>query len=85
MKVTVRTPSAERNAKLDDWRQYLKIEIDGQERFFVMDGEPEDNTLNRNFSDCYDIVLLMEQAYAAGKANEGFFVQSIEDGIDDDV
>ena len=34
------------------------------------DGEPEDNSLMRNFSDVYEISALLVKAHAAGKAGE---------------
>jgi hypothetical protein len=40
--------------------------------FSASDGEPEDNTLSRNFNDCYKIGEMMERAYKAGKAGEPF-------------
>ena len=36
------------------------------------DGEPEDNTLSRNFGDCYIITDLVRMAYEAGKNGEEF-------------
>ena len=52
--------------KLDD-RDYLKIEVDGKTVFKAMDGEPEDNTLCRNFNDCFGIGELIRDAFHAGK------------------
>ena len=55
-----------------DYCDAIKIEIDGKAVFSVYDGEPEDNTLNRNFNDCRKINNLMQKAYDAGKAGHSF-------------
>lgn len=55
-------------SEYDEWRSFLTIEIDGEEVFSVHDGEPEDNTLIRNFNDCYKVKELIEQAYQRGLA-----------------
>ncbi len=54
----------------NDYRDGLIIQIDGKTVFSAFDGEPEDNTLGRNFSDCYSIVDLMEQAFEASTNRE---------------
>ena len=54
------------------WGDILEIEIDGKRVFSAMDGEPEDNTLSRNFSDCWSVPDLMEQAHKAGSNGESF-------------
>lgn len=51
----------------DDYRRSLEIYINGKLIFSVSDGEPEDNSLYRNFSDCYSVVTLLEQFYILGK------------------
>ncbi len=48
------------------YRNALIIQIDGKTVFSAFDGEPEDNSLCRNFSDCFGIGDLMQQAYMAG-------------------
>lgn len=50
----------------------LEIVIDDITKFHVYNDSfsIEDNTLSRNFSDCYDIPLLLEKAYQAGKNGE---------------
>lgn len=40
----------------------LCIKIDGKIELQFIDGEPEDNTLSRNFSDCYKIGQLLREA-----------------------
>lgn len=47
-------------------RDGLVIKIDGKVAFSAFDGEKEDNSLCRNFSDCFGITDLMQQAYMAG-------------------
>jgi len=56
-----------------DGRDAMVIKINGTKVFSVHDGEPEDNTLSRNFNDCWSIVKLIRQAYEAGKKQEGLF------------
>lgn len=62
----------------NDCRSTLRIEVDGKERFSATDGEPEDNNLYRNFSDCDNIPSLMRSAYEAGKRRETFDIKQIE-------
>jgi hypothetical protein len=50
----------------DDWREFLTITIDGKTVFSAHDGEPEDNSLCRNFSNCKHIPSLLKLAYEAG-------------------
>ena len=59
----------------DDWRYSLDIVVDGESVFSVGDGEPEDNSLSRNFNDCYNIVALMRRAFEAGKRGEEFIFE----------
>lgn len=35
--------------------------------FEMRDGEPEDNSLGRNFSDCYNVLKLMKAMYELGR------------------
>jgi len=63
----------------DDYRNHLKIEIDGKTVFQASDGEPEDATLGRDFNDCYSVVDLMERAYEAGKNGESFEIECVEE------
>jgi len=50
--------------------KFIKIDFDGRQQFYVSEGEPEDNTLNRNFSGCYMIQRMLEQVYIAGQKGE---------------
>lgn len=54
----------------------LTITIDGVRVFGVRDGEPEDNTLGRNFEDCFLIKDLLIRMYEAGVAGEPLDVES---------
>lgn len=63
----------ERTAYLDwDDRNYLEIVVDGRVEVSFCDGEKEDNSLGRNFNDCYSITDLMVKAYKAGLEQEEF-------------
>jgi len=61
-----------------DYRDALIIQVDGKIAFSAFDGEPEDNSLCRNFGDCFNIGVLMEQAYFAGADKEGFEITNKE-------
>lgn len=76
MKITIKTELWR------DYRESLEIEVDytnendnGETQLLrFYDGEPEDNNLARNFSDCHRIVGMMELAYKAGRDNKPFTV-----------
>lgn len=53
-----------------EYQDVVAIEVDGERKFRVCDGEPEDNNLSRNFSDVTYIPNLMKMAYEAGKKGE---------------
>lgn len=53
----------------DEFRYHYDI-VAGDMVLSFSDGEPEDNTLSRNFSDVYSIPKLIEMAYQAGKSGE---------------
>lgn len=55
----------------------LEIVIDDTYKFSVYHSEdmPEDNTLYRNFADCFDIPEMLKMAYEAGKRNEPFIIE----------
>lgn len=63
----------------DDDGMTIIIEIDDKGVFTAHDGEPEDNTLGRNFNDCLKIVELLKQAYEAGKRGEAFDLEQTGD------
>jgi hypothetical protein len=55
-----------------DYRDFVKVEIDGKEVFSVCDDEPEDANLGRSFSDIYGVGALMKISYDAGVIGESF-------------
>ena len=57
----------------------ITIKVDGKRMFDVYDGEPEDNTLARNFCDCYSVVDLMKLAYEAGVRQEEFSLEVVDE------
>ena len=61
----------------DDYRQAMRIDIDGKKSFFVMDGEPEDANLSRDFNDCLGIDSLMRQAHEVGLLGERMTIEEI--------
>ena len=56
----------------NDYRDALIIQIDGKTEFSAFDGEPEDNSLCRNFGDCFGISDLIKKGYEAGLKGESF-------------
>jgi hypothetical protein len=81
MKVTEFVRS-EKNIQLSDYRNALELHVNNKIVFSVYDGEPEDNTLSRNFSDCYGIIDLIEMAHTAGKNNEDLIINRC---VSDDI
>ena len=62
----------ERYSQSDDWEMgesvEIDVEVDGVKLSLDFhDGEPEDNSLSRNFCDVHSIVSALEVAYDAGK------------------
>ena len=49
----------------------MTIEINGKEVARFIDGEPEDNSLSRNFNDCWSIPSMLKEAYYLGKREQG--------------
>ena len=62
--------SSEKFSEDNDYRSFIQIKIDGKRAFSFTDGEPEDANLGRDFSDCFDIVSAIRNAYIAGKNGE---------------
>ena len=60
-----------------DYRSFLGIEVNGEDRVYLLDGEPEDANLSRDFSDCFRITALMHEAYKAGVHGEVFEIEEI--------
>lgn len=71
MKVEIKSLS-EQVLEKRDYCDVCIILINGIKKFDAYDGEPEDNTLSRNFSDCWSIPSLMKMAFEAGKKGETF-------------
>lgn len=71
MKVNVITRSEEAYIECD-YRQAIEITVDGNCVFSAYDGEPEDNNLSRNFSDCFSIQDMLKMAFDAGSRGESF-------------
>ena len=57
----------------------LTIEVDEKEVARFYDGEPEDNTLSRNFSDCRKIPDMLRDAYLLGKEEQGKVTVKVEE------
>ena len=69
MKIVFRSPNEEQITETG--MSFIEIIIDGVRRFRVADGnDEEDNTLNINFSDCYNIDSLLLDANNAGLRGE---------------
>ena len=77
MKIRIETPT-ERLAIDRDYSYFIDIFIDEKQVFAVHDGEPEDNNLSRNFSDCWNIHKLIKKAFEAGKNNEELEIEEIQ-------
>ena len=69
MKIEVITSSGTFRDKYDD-RNFLIIKVDGAEGINMLDGEPEDANLSRDFNCAYAIPELMRQAHEAGLRGE---------------
>ena len=67
----------------DSTRRSFTIEIDGTPVFYVIDGEPEDSNLYRDFRDCFKITELMKRAWEAGKKGEAFTLTAVNKEEDD--
>lgn len=64
---------------LNYYRVYFRILIDGQERFVACDGEPEDNTINRNFNDILKLPAILNDVFKAGTVpNSDLNIEEIE-------
>ncbi len=57
-----------------EYREAMRIVINDKEEFWFGDGEPEDNTLGRNFNDIYKIPKMLEMAFNAGRFGELFSI-----------
>ncbi len=68
-----------------DWQGTYAIKFDGKTVFSVVDGEPEDNNISRNFNDVYSIPTLLKQMYKLGKSGERVTIKTIQVDSDDDI
>lgn len=52
--------------------QLIKIDFDGRQQFYVEEDKVDwkNNTLDRNFSNCYMIKAMLEKVYVAGQKGE---------------
>lgn len=53
-----------------DNAEFVQIKFDGRQQFYVFDGEPEDNKLDKNFAQCFMIKNMLEKVYDAGLRSE---------------
>ena len=77
MKVTISSLTEDAQERRD-YRNAVEIEVDGKKVFSAWDGEPEDATLSRDFSDCWGIPDLMKMAHQAGAEGKEFIIESFE-------
>ena len=77
MKITI-TRLTEKGLENRDYRAVVKISVEDEPTLEFFDGEPEDNTLSRNFNDVYQIGDLLNKVYQAGGLDEGFELNEIE-------
>lgn len=76
MEVTIKSLS-ESQIEENDYQDRVDIEVNGKRVVSFSDGEPEDNTLGRNFRGVYNIPDLMKQANEAGRAGEEFTIKEL--------
>lgn len=69
---------SEKEAEACDYRSAMKIEVDGEKKFIVHDGEPEDSNMSRDFNDVLKIPELMQLAHEAGVRGEPFELTQAE-------
>ena len=77
MKVTIATLTPEALEERD-FMDALSISVDGKEMINLSDGEPEDNTLSRNFNDVFEIPELLKLVWEAGKSGDDLVIEEIE-------
>jgi|APSaa5957512576_1039674.scaffolds.fasta_scaffold233124_1 hypothetical protein len=81
MKLTVITQS---NAFFNEnFTQFVEFKIDDKLVASFHDGEPEDNTISRNFNDIHKISTLIKHAYNAGKRGDEYEVEYIQKSDED--
>jgi len=77
MKVIQKTLSASALSETD-YRESFEIEVDEKCIISILDGEPEDNNISRNFAGVFRITELMKMAFEAGVSGETFEIEEIE-------
>lgn len=85
MKIIESKPLTDQQLEDRDWRDAyeLKVESNGKTvSFSFWDGESEDATLHRDFSDVFSISEAIKLAYEAGKRGEPLEEQEISIDLD---
>ena len=59
----------------NDYRDAISFEVNGKRMLTFRDGEPEDNSLCRNFNDVFSIAGVVKLAYEAGNAGEELTIE----------
>ena len=72
------TAASDKFLENNNYRYMFVIEVDGIRKAHFLDGESEDATICRDFSDVMSIPALMKSAYDAGKKGEEFVVEECE-------
>lgn len=67
---------------LDDYRSAVVVQVDGKQAMSFKDGEPEDNTIDRNFNDIFNLPELLRQAHEAGKRGEELVIENSDKDLD---
>lgn len=67
----------------DDGRYYFGVQVDGKYMMSFYDGEPEDNSLHRNFNDVFSIGDLITKAHLAGTLGEKLVIDQVDVDWDD--
>lgn len=57
-------------SEVEDYRERYELIINGEVVFAVFDGEPEDNTIGRNFNDVYKLEDIIKKVHEAGVRQE---------------
>jgi hypothetical protein len=67
--IVIQTPS-EKLLGESEWRSFVIVYINGEEYTSLHDGEPEDNTLDRNFNGVFKIIELLKKLGADVRMEE---------------
>lgn len=77
MRIEIVQRTSEEKSKCED-REALVIRVNGKDFMSFYDGEPEDNTLSRNFSDIFRIEELINNVIEALKDGELVVISNSE-------